>query len=157
VGLGHVHQHAVAAEAHHRIALVGLDVDVAGLLAHRLGEQRVDHADDRRVVLGVEEILHRRQLGHQLGEIHLLAHVGDHLGGVVVGAGVGLGEACFEGGTAYAFNLQRQPQAAPHFGHRRQVGPFTHDHLGVLAAQGGHEDAMGLGEGVGQGGGAHGV
>ena len=34
-----------------RSALVGLDVDVGGALAHRLREQRVDHADDRRVVV----------------------------------------------------------------------------------------------------------
>ncbi len=91
VGLGHLNQHAVAAEAHHRVALVGLDVDVAGGLAHGLGEQRVDHADDRGVVLGFEQVFDRRQLGHELGEVDLLAHVGHHVGGVAVGAGIGLG------------------------------------------------------------------
>ena len=50
VGLGDVAQHAVAAQAHHRLALVGLDVDVRGPSRHRLGEQGVDQADDRRVV-----------------------------------------------------------------------------------------------------------
>ena len=52
----HVAQAAVDAVAHHRMRLERLDVDVAGAVARGLGEQGVDHADDGRVVLGVEQV-----------------------------------------------------------------------------------------------------
>ena len=156
-GLGHVDQHAVAAEAHHRVAFVGLDVDVAGGLAHGLGEQRVDHADDRRVVLGFEQVFDGRQLGHELGEVDLLAHVGNDLGGVAVGAGIGLGEARLEGGAGDVLDLQGQAQAAAHLGQGLEAGALAQQQLGVLGPLPGHQNAVGLGEGVGQGGGAHGA
>ena len=50
VRLHHLAQRAVDAEAHRARALVGLDVDVARAVLRRLREQRVEHADDRRVV-----------------------------------------------------------------------------------------------------------
>ena len=67
VGLHHLAQAAVDAEAHRAAALVGLDVDVAGAVLHRLRQQRVEHADDRRVVAGFEQVFHRRQVLHQRG------------------------------------------------------------------------------------------
>ena len=155
VRLGYVDQHAVAAKAHHGVLLVGLDVDVAGLLAHGLGQQGVDHADDRRVVLGVEKVFDGRQLGHQLGEVDLLADVVDHGGGVAVGAGISFGNAGFEGGARDALDVQRHAEVAAHFGEGRQIGPFAQDQLGVLGAPGGDENAVGLGKGVGQGRRAH--
>ena len=50
VRLHHLAQRAVDAKAHRARALVGLDVDVAGAVLRRLGQQGVEHADDRRVV-----------------------------------------------------------------------------------------------------------
>ena len=50
VGLHHLAQRAVDAEAHAGRALVGFDVDVAGAVLRGLRQQRVEHADDGRVV-----------------------------------------------------------------------------------------------------------
>ena len=50
VRLHHLAQRAVDAKAHRARALVGLDVDVARAVLRRLRQQRVEHADDRRVV-----------------------------------------------------------------------------------------------------------
>ena len=54
LGLQHLAQHAVDAEAHHEAVLVGLDVDVGGVFLDRLRQHRVDQADDRRVVLALQ-------------------------------------------------------------------------------------------------------
>jgi hypothetical protein len=49
-------QHAVDAVAHDGVPLAGLDVDIRGALLGRLEHQRVDPADDRRLVVGVEHV-----------------------------------------------------------------------------------------------------
>ncbi len=56
LGLQHLAQHAVDAEAHHQAVLERLDVDVRGVLLHRLGQHRIDQADDRRIVVALEQI-----------------------------------------------------------------------------------------------------
>ena len=45
-------------------ALVGLDVDVAGAVARGLRQQRVEHADDGRVVVVFQQVFDGRQLLH---------------------------------------------------------------------------------------------
>src|SRR5262249_34500081 len=58
---------AVDAEAHRQVAFEGLDVNVAGAILHRLEEQRVDQFDDRRLFVGVEQILRLLEVGgHEL-------------------------------------------------------------------------------------------
>ncbi len=47
-----------------RVALVGLDVDVAGPVARGLRQQGVEHADDGRVVGGFQQVFHGGQLLH---------------------------------------------------------------------------------------------
>ncbi len=46
-------EHAVDAEQHARVPLLGVDVDVGGALLDRLGDDRVDELDDRRVGVGL--------------------------------------------------------------------------------------------------------
>src|ERR1700730_9621168 len=49
-------QPPVDAEAHHEPVLERLDVDIGGVLLDRLGEHRTDQADDRGVVLAVQQL-----------------------------------------------------------------------------------------------------
>ena len=77
--LEHVAQRAVDAQAHERAAFEHLDVHVGRALAQRLREERVDEADDRRVVLGVEEVGHFRQPVGEALEVDVLADVVDQL------------------------------------------------------------------------------
>ena len=56
LGLQHLAQHAVDAEAHDQAVLERLDMDVRGVFLHRLGEHRVDEPDDRRVVVGFQQV-----------------------------------------------------------------------------------------------------
>ena len=70
-----VAQHAVDAKAHDRARLVGLDVDVGRALAQRLRQQRVDHADDRRVVAASSRSSTARQVLHQPREIDLAREI----------------------------------------------------------------------------------
>ena len=62
----HVVQHAVDAEAHQQFALERLDVDVACAVLDRLREQPIDQLDDRRGVVGIEQI--ERFLGQLVGD-----------------------------------------------------------------------------------------
>src|SRR3984957_15522119 len=58
-------QHAIDAEANDQTILERFDVDVAGAFFHRFGENGVDETDDRRVVLGFEQIF---RFGQFVGE-----------------------------------------------------------------------------------------
>ena len=151
VGLGDVAQHAVAPQAHHRMAFVGFDVYVGSAFAHRLGQQRVDHADDGRVVLAVEQVGDCRKLGHQLLDVDVLADVGDHFGGTVVAAAVGVGQACVEVLGRDAGDADRDAELTPHFGQRGRIGVVTQDQRGARLVHALDEDAVALGEAVGEG------
>ncbi|MNU57728.1 hypothetical protein D3C71_468530 [compost metagenome] len=59
----HIAQGAVHAVAHHGVGFERFDVDIAGAVARGLREQRIDHADDGRVVLRLQQVRH---LGHVL-------------------------------------------------------------------------------------------
>ena len=52
VGLNHFAQVAIDSEAHARVTLVGLDVNVAGAISGCLSEEGVEHANDGRIVAG---------------------------------------------------------------------------------------------------------
>ena len=54
-------------------------------------------ADDRRVVLGFEQVLDLRHLAHQAREVHVLLEVVGDVRGGLVGARIGFGEAPVEG------------------------------------------------------------
>jgi hypothetical protein len=110
-------------------------MSLAGL-AHGLGEQRVDHADDRRIVLGFEEIFDRGQLGHELGEVDFLAHVVDDGGGVAVGAGIGFGRGVPRRRRGLMFSmLQRLAEGAPDFGEGlRGSAPSRMQQFGMVGA-----------------------
>ena len=60
------------------MALVGFDMNIRGFLFDGLGEHGVDQADDRRVVLAVEQIVGVRQLFGEGIEVELIADVGHH-------------------------------------------------------------------------------
>ena len=115
---------------------------IRGAIAHRLRQQSVDQADDRGVVLGVEEVFDRGQLGHQAVEVDLLADVGHHLRGAAAGAAVGLGEAGVERCARHALQAQRQPEAAPHFCERLWADVVAHQDFGVLGAKGSDQHAV---------------
>ena len=55
-----------------QLALERLDVDVAGAILHRLEEQRVHEPDDRRLVVGVEEVARLLELVRDQVEALLL-------------------------------------------------------------------------------------
>ena len=94
--LDHVAQHAVDAKAHHRAGFIGFDMDVRGILAQGLGQQRVDQADDRRIIFGFQQIADFRQFLGQLPQVKILLHVVHQARGVVIRARINLGQALLE-------------------------------------------------------------
>ena len=63
---------AVDAVADDDLLLLRLDVDVARALLHRLQEERVDPADDGRLVVGVEDVARRLLVGVRVVALELL-------------------------------------------------------------------------------------
>jgi len=80
VGLHHFAQAPVDAKANRRVLLVGLDVDIAGSIARGLGEQRIEHANDGRVVLSLEQVFDGGQLLHHARQVHIGLYLADHGG-----------------------------------------------------------------------------
>ena len=145
LGLQHLAQHAVDAEAHHQAFLEGFQVDVRGVLADRLAEDRVDQANDRRVVLLLHQVLGFRDLVGQRGEVQAAAEVLGELHGrrgvVLVGGRQGL----VEGVLAERPERQAAAGEALRLGDRRQL------HLRpagqpVLLLQAQEQQALALGE-----------
>ncbi len=93
VGLHDFAQVAVHAKAHAGMALVGLDVDVAGAVARGLREQGVEHADDGRVVGRLQQVLDRRQLLHHAREVGVGLDLADHQGSAGLALRVGGADA----------------------------------------------------------------
>src|SRR5690606_6352309 len=88
----HVAQGAVDPEADQRIPFERLDMDVGRAIATRLCEQRVDHPDDRGVVLRLEEILDLGDVLHQPREVQVARHFVGDAGGTALLRGVGTGD-----------------------------------------------------------------
>ncbi len=94
-GRDHVVEHPVHAEADDQLALEDLDVNVAGAVLDRLREHPIDELDDRRGVVGLEQVL---GLGGQLACHHVEAILveidhqlfGGGIAGLIVGAVDGL-------------------------------------------------------------------
>ena len=74
-----VAQCAVDSEAHQRIRFERFDMDIGCAVARGLRQQRVDHADDRRVVLGFKQVLDVRNLLHHPRDVELAFDVADDL------------------------------------------------------------------------------
>ena len=78
VRLHHLAQRAVYPKTHAGMALVRLDMDIAGAIARGLREQRVEHADDRCIVRGFKEVFYRRQVLHHAGQVGVGFDLADH-------------------------------------------------------------------------------
>jgi hypothetical protein len=81
--LEHFAQDAVDAEAHDQAVLERLDVNVGGVVLHRLGEDRVDQLDDRRLVIALQQVGLLRQILREVREVGFVIHAADHLLGYV--------------------------------------------------------------------------
>jgi len=76
-----VAQRAINPEANRRRVLEGFNVNIGGPISGCLSEQGIDHPDDGRVVLGLEQIFDTRQVLHQTREIQITLNLIHHRGG----------------------------------------------------------------------------
>ena len=107
-----------------RVALVGLDVDVAGAVLGGLRQQRVEHADDRRVVRGFEQVLDRRQVLHQARQVDRALDLADHRRRARLAAGVDRRDALRQRGRGLALE-SRDVVQAQHLRQRRRRRPLA--------------------------------
>ena len=118
-----VAQRPVDAEAHDRMRLERLEVDVGRAFARGLGEERVDEADDRRVVLGLEQVLDLGHVLHQAREIERRIDLVDDARRRAVVGRVRLRDRLLER-VAGDHDDAQQPERALQFGdrlHRRRI------------------------------------
>ncbi len=142
-------QRAVDAKAHRAAALVGLDVDVARAVLRRLREQRVEHADDGRVVRRLEQVFDRRQFLHHAAQVHRALDFADHDRGARLAAGVSDGDSVHERRRGLA-QQRVDVVKAQHLAERagcRTLGGVQDEAIPVVFEQ----HRVRLGEGVGQG------
>ena len=143
--LQHLAQHAVHAEADHQAVLERLDVNVGGILLDRLGEHRVDQANDRRVVLAVEQV---RLLGQLLSEVREIGGVVEPLDCLhrVRARLVGLAQQLIEALLRHALEPERAAQVPAHFGERLRGGGVAVGAFGHSVHDAVDEHAVALGE-----------
>ena len=136
------------------MGLERLDMQVAGAIACSLCQQRVDHADHRRIVLCIQQIGDLRHVLHQSVQIDF-AFGGTHHGSGIAAVTVLLAQPLLPGGGLQHLERQRSMPAAQFgYGPRRGVGGAKQHRL---AARLGQHHPMTAHPGVRQRrGGAHG-
>ena len=130
MGPQYLPQHAVDAEADHQHPLEGLDVDVGRLFLDRLAQHGVDEADDRGIVIGVEQVLALGQLFGQGEEVHLVAeilHLLARLGGVALIVGH---QQLFECVAVHLLDGKAAPRHPPHLQQGLGSDPLTAEQHG---------------------------
>ncbi len=142
-------QRAVDAQPHHGARLEGLDVDVRRAVAQRLREQRVDQADDRRIVLALQQVLDAGDLLQQARQVQILREVAGQRRGAGFGAVVGRGDQFVELLRSNAAHCDRNPQGAAQFRERAGARIGTHGDLRDVAIECGNDHALALGKRVG--------
>ena len=149
VGLHHLAQRAVHPKAHGRRALVGLDVDVRRAVLGRLRQQRIEHADDGRVVARFEQVFDGGQLLQHARQVDRAFDLTDHSRCTALAARVGRRDALRQGVGRIVLDAVDSVQAQ-HLGQGRvrdvQAGP-QRGALAILLQQ----QVVGLGKGVRKG------
>src|SRR6185436_12150192 len=145
-GLEHFAQYAVDAEAHDQAVLERLDVNIGRVVLHRLGEDRVDQLDDRRLIVAFEQVGLLRQILREVREVGFVIHAADHLLGNVRSTLELLPQQLLECVIVDAPQLQGYAEHAAHFGDRRGLRTRAIDSLGGIFAGLLHEHAVALAE-----------
>ena len=142
----HFAQHAIDAEAHHEAVLERLDVNIRGVLAHRLGEQGVDQADDRCVVFAFQKVGGLGQCIGDLGEIERIVHVGGHGECIIRTAFVKAAQQSLVSIGIEAFEFQRAARVTAQFGQHFGFDTGTTRHARDVGLERGDGGAMTTGE-----------
>ena len=88
--------------------LIGFDVNVAGAIACGLGEQGVEHADDGRVVRGLQQVFNGRQLLHHAAEVGVALHLAHHRRCAGLALGIGCADTLRQCACAMALHLSHR-------------------------------------------------
>ena len=121
LGLQHLAQHAVDAEADDEAVLERLDVDVGRVVLDRLRQDRVDQLDDRRLVVAFEQVGGFGQVLREVGEVGVVLEPPTICMAVLGAAFVVLAQQLIERFGVDASQLQRHAEHAAHFGDRSRA------------------------------------
>ncbi len=133
--LDQVAQRAVDAQPHHRARFERLDMDVGSALAQRLGQQRIDQADQRRVVPRIEQILDSRYLLQQPRQVDVLREIAGEPRRRRARAVVSRGNELVELARLDPPRTQRHAEHAAQLGQRAGVRPAAQRHGRKIALQ----------------------
>ena len=135
-------KHAVDAEADDQAVLVGLDVDIRGVLLDRLRQQRVDQANDRRFVVALEQIGGLGDVLGQMREIGIVVQALQHLHGGARARLVGDAQQRIERLDRDALELQGNADEAAHLGEGLRRDARAAHRVGALVGDAAHQHAM---------------
>ncbi len=133
--LQHFTQDTVHPQADRQAILEGLDMDIRGVLLDRFGQQRVDQADDRRLVLGFQQVF---RFGQRLGHRHqvgILTKAFDELHGIVGRALVTVAQPRSKGVVIQHDRAQRMTGQTPQLQQRLRITVGTDEHVQLIVAQ----------------------
>ncbi|MCY1421785.1 hypothetical protein D9M71_374490 [compost metagenome] len=106
--------------------LEGFQVDVRGPGPHRLAEQGIEQADDRRVVLLLQQVARLRQGFSQLRQVDFLVQaLNNRLRGILARA-IATGQALGEVGIADTAQVPGTAHHTAGLGHGGQRSAFSH-------------------------------
>ena len=77
----HLAQDAIDTEAHDQAIFEGFDMNIRGVFLDRLGQQGIDEADDRRIILTFQQVFRLGKLLGDAEQVHALAEITHHLHG----------------------------------------------------------------------------
>ncbi len=150
LGLQHLAQHAVDAEADHEPVLERLDVDVRAVFLDRLGQERVDQPDDRRLVLALEQVGNLRDVLREVREVGVFLEAAHRVHRGARARLVDLAQQRLELLRAGALDPQVAAQVTPHLGERERRGAVAEYDIGAVLGELAHQHAVALREREGQ-------
>ena len=147
-GLEQVAQGAIDSQSHDRARFERLDVDVGGAVPERLREQRVDQADQGRVVLAIQQVLDPGYFLQQPRQVQVMRQIVGKCGGASIRVVVLRGNQLVELRGTDSPRVQRHAQYATQLGQRACLRAFAHGDPGAVGRNGGDDDAIRFGERV---------
>ena len=139
---------AVDAKAHAHRLFERFDVDIRGAAADRLGQQRVDQADDRCIVLTLEQVLWFPDFTRDVGQCEVFLNVADDRSRLQCATLVGVRQQRVEAFFGEAFERKRPVGQTAHLGQAGEcrVGAMQRGQASICPGLQQHPVALGEGE-----------
>ena len=132
--LQYLTQHTVDPQANRQAVFKGFDMNIGRIFLDRLGQQRVDQTNDRRLILGLQQVFRLGQRLRDREQVSIITQPLDKLHGVIGRAFVAITQARSKAVIVQHHRQQRVPQTATQLQQALRVAVGAHEdfHLAVV-------------------------